>query len=90
GGIWTSTCDPMHFEATELTIQLLEGGAKVENQALWEQRMKQFGPVLPPQPAETGGKRKIIDHATGKVLAEYTLAPGGDHSETQGKWYVKV
>lgn len=90
GGIWTNTCDPMHFEATELTIQLLEGGAKVKNQALWEQRMKQFGPVQAPGPEASGGKRKIIDHSTGKVIAEYELAPGGDHSEDQGKWYVRV
>jgi hypothetical protein len=104
GGIWTSTCDPMHFEATELTVQLLEGGARVANQGLWEARMKKLGPVMAAEPTgvPTAPKAvKLVELISGRELGEVTqeiakrivegtltVAPNGDHRADQGKLYL--
>lgn len=65
GGIWTSTCDPMHFEATEVTLHILHG-TSVPNLKLWQERMQEIGPVT--MVTNTPSKVKLIDHATGKII----------------------
>jgi hypothetical protein len=52
GGLWTGTCDPMHFEATEITVALLEG--KSVPQAYTE-KMKEY-------------KKTTLDYETGAFL----------------------
>lgn len=49
GGQWTNTIDPMHFEASDITVALLEG-RDFTNRALFEARMKEEFPVTQPEP----------------------------------------
>ncbi len=95
GGDWnTKYLDPMHFEATELTVKILEGGLSKDEHRYIETIREALG--MPPLGYGTGQAIKVVHWVTGDMLAEFELPAGirrlcenGDHIEDQGKLYVE-
>lgn len=101
GGEWSSYLDPMHFEATEYTVMLLEGKALPAEVApvVMEARRKtlQVGDLVPHDPPlligldqQVACEGRIIEGALWTPTRKTLKAAGADvawHAE-QGKGYV--
>ena len=86
--------DPMHFEATELTVKLLESGLTPGEHSYLNLIRRNLD--MPAIEYGTGQTIKVVAWSSGDVLAEFELPAGirgltenGDHIQDQGKVYVE-